>query len=231
MRYFWLLAGTFLLAAVPGVGAQSQSTEPVQKSEKGPEQPSLAEVARLNRQKKQAQQASNATPENKRSVASGRPRTISNDQLERPSERRRVSVLEWDEDNEEALLAAAARARREREQRESQEEPQTNSEASQKADRPRYPRQEEDPEYYRQRLRPLRDELMRTETELSRLRGSSSYDYRTDSVVSDSDRYKRVPTISNTVKYELERLESKRRDLQKRITEIEEEAARNRVYL
>ena len=89
------------------------------------------------------------------------------------------------------------------------------------------PRQEEDPEYYRHRLTPLREELAEVESELRRLR-STPTDYRTGI---QAERTASASTISNTVQNDIERLQRRKLDIEKRIAAIEAEAARNGVTL
>jgi TonB family protein len=74
-----------------------------------------------------------------------------------------------------------------------------------------------DPEHYRQRLQPLTEQLSQVKVEIDRVRYSSP------------QTTAGMPTISNTQKNELERLERKKAGLEKRIAAICEEAARNNV--
>ena len=225
-----IFAGSMLMCP-PAALAQSQSHAQAQ-SDPAPAKPteaSLAEIARQNRAKRQGSAVPGKAGDGKAADGAAK-QTFSNDQVERPGERRRVSLAELMEEMEETEKAAVkARTERAKEKREAAEHESRPAERG--SERRAYPRQEQDPEYYRLRLQPLREELAQVESDLRSVRNNSTYDYRTDSVVSHSDRNSRTPTISNTIKNKIDSLESKKRDLQKRIAEIEEEAARNGVNL
>ncbi len=226
MRTEKMLAILLLLAPVPAAAQSSQSGQPAQSQKEAEPQPSLAEIARQNKAKKQAASAPSTTTD-----APGK-RVITNDQAERRVEPRRISL--WDllkEADDEDRAAAESRLRRARETREQAEDEQGTTTSISKRENKKYLSQEQDPEYYLARLQPLREELARVNAELRRLRNDSTYDYRTQSVVSSSDANSRTPTISSSRKYEMERYEPKQRDLEKRIAEIEEEAARHGVGL
>jgi chaperonin cofactor prefoldin len=89
------------------------------------------------------------------------------------------------------------------------------------------PPQHQDPEYYKARLTPLRDELRDVESKLSKLQ-STPTDYRTGS---RTESVAGLPTHSFTVQNEIERLERRRETLKKRIAEIETEARSNGVSI
>lgn len=76
---------------------------------------------------------------------------------------------------------------------------------------------EQDPEHYRQRLQPLREQLSEVKNEINRVRYSSP------------QTTAGLPTISNTQQNELDRLQRKQSDLERRIAAICEEASRNNV--
>lgn len=79
-------------------------------------------------------------------------------------------------------------------------------------------RPEETREYYTEKIAPLRNELHQVESELSSARYKPEYDPQT-----------RRPIISHSKQNEVERLERRRGELQKRIAAVCEEAARNNV--
>jgi TonB family protein len=74
-------------------------------------------------------------------------------------------------------------------------------------------------DHYYQRLQPLRDQLSGVTEEITRLR------YYTPQTTAG------MPTISNSQKNELERLERKKSDIEKRIAAICQEAARNDISI
>ena len=76
---------------------------------------------------------------------------------------------------------------------------------------------EQDPEHYRQRLQPLREQLSEVKVEIDRVR------------YTPAERTAGLPTISNTQQNEIERLQRKKADLEKRIAAICDEASRNNV--
>lgn len=89
------------------------------------------------------------------------------------------------------------------------------------ADKP----QEQDPQYYRDRLDPLQAELAEVKRELTRLRNVPR-DYRTGL---QAERTAGASTISNTVQNDIERFERRQADLERRIVTICDEASRNSV--
>lgn len=79
-------------------------------------------------------------------------------------------------------------------------------------------RPEETREYYDEKLVPLRTELYQVDSELSSARYKPEYDPQTGR-----------PIISHSKQNEVERLERRKADIQKKIAGICEEAARNNV--
>jgi len=76
---------------------------------------------------------------------------------------------------------------------------------------------EQNPDLYRQRLQPLREQLSEVKNEINRVRYSSP------------PTTAGMPTISNTQQNELEHLQRRQADLERRIAAICEEASRNNV--
>jgi hypothetical protein len=116
------------------------------------------------------------------------------------------------------LENSAARPNPRRREKEEEAEEASESKPTKAAAKRAAARPEETQEYYYEKMAPLRSELSQVESDLSSARYKPEYDPQTGR-----------PIISHTKQNEIERLERKRGDLQKRIAAVCEEAARNNV--